>query len=439
MERCNLVWFDHDYRVSDHPALYAATKTGDAVVGITVIHPSTLKRHSHGFDMMSRTRQQALYDVLQELRRTLAKFNIAFFVMIDTYENAINRVQEVVRINNIFASEPRAYYENKWIQQCQESKLIKWSFHPGRALLVQEPWLSSIPDVFTSFRKELQQKATYRQSVPTPQPVPPLTVDIPDDIEQLNHNIKLSFALGEKAAKSRLQYYLYESNLVNQYKETRNGMLAFDDSSKLSFHLALGTLSATQVHEALHHYEKTVHKNDSTYWLRFELWWREFFHWQAQLDLNIYSKPQAHTSNPTLIQAWIDGETGFALVDAAMKELKATGYMSNRARQNVASFFVHYLKQNWRVGADYFASQLLDYDPSSNYLNWQYVAGVGHDPRDQRIFNVFKQGLQYDPDASYVTTWLPELQGLTSAQIYQFHAALHERGRPRPLVAMPFH
>ena len=439
MERCNLVWFDHDYRVHDHPALLAATKAGAKVLGIAVIHPSELKTHTHGFLAMSATRQQALHHVLNELTVTLLTYNIPLVVMIDTYENAMERVQQHVEILNIFASEPRGYLEDKRIRRLQENVSIPWSFHPGRALLIHEPWLSSIPDVFTSFRKELQQKATYRISVPKPQSTPMLDVTIVDDLNQLDHQLELPFALGEAEAIARLDYYLFERKLVNHYKETRNGMLSFDDSSKLSFHLAMGTLSATQVHETLKHYEKTIHKNDSTYWLRFELWWREFFHWQAHRNLNIYVKPQAHLPNPTMIQAWMTGETGFALVDAAMKELATTGYMSNRARQNVASFFVHYLKQDWRVGADYFASLLIDYDPSSNYLNWQYVAGVGHDPREYRIFNVYKQGLQYDPDALYVKAWLPELEGLSASQIYRYQSPdSQQRGRPKTIVSMPF-
>jgi len=395
--------------------------------------------HPQGFTVMSIKRQQALYLVLHELKDHLASRNIPLVVMIDTYENAINRALDLVDIQEIFASEPRGYLEEKRIRHVQETSSIPWSFYPGRALLIHEPWLSSLPDVFTSFRKQLQQQATYRSSVLDPKPTSPIHLTLSDELDRLSHQQDLSFTLGETAAQERLRYYLFETKLVNHYKETRNGMLAFDDSSKLSFHLATGSISATQVYEALQHYENTVHKNDSTYWLRFELWWREFFHWQAQRNLNIYRKPQIHHPNPTFIEAWMAGETGFALVDAAMKELATTGYMSNRARQNVASFFVHYLHQDWRVGADYFASQLLDYDPSSNYLNWQYVAGVGHDPRDHRIFNVTKQGLQYDPDGTYVKAWLPELQGLPAEQIYRHQSpVLQQRGRPAPIVSMPF-
>jgi deoxyribodipyrimidine photo-lyase len=150
-------------------------------------------------------------------------------------------------------------------------------------------------------------------------------------------------------------------------------------------------------------------------------------------------------TNEALIESWIQGHTGYPLVDAAMRELLATGYMSNRARQNVASFFVHYLKQDWRIGADYFASTLLDYDPSSNYLNWQYVAGVGNDPRDHRIFNVHKQGRDYDPQAAYVYHWVPELVNIPVALLYpkspltaSERQSLRACGYPDPIVRMPF-
>jgi len=288
MERCNLVWFDHDYRVSDHPALFAASQSGIAVIGLAVIHPSELKTHPQGFPFMSIKRQQALYLVLHELKDHLASRNIPLVVMIDTYENAINRVLDQVDIQEIFASEPRGYLEEKRIRHVQETSSIPWSFYPGRALLIHEPWLSSIPDVFTSFRKQLQQQAAYRTSVLDPKPTSPIHLTLSDELDHLSHQQDLSFTLGETAAKERLRYYLFETKLVNHYKETRNGMLSFDDSSKLSFHLAMGSISATQVHEALKQYEQIVHKNDSTYWLRFELWWREFFHWQAQQNLNIY-------------------------------------------------------------------------------------------------------------------------------------------------------
>ena len=101
-------------------------------------------------------------------------------------------------------------------------------------------------------------------------------------------------------------------------------------------------------------------------------------------------------------QAWCDGKTGIPFVDANMRELKLSGFMSNRGRQNVASFLVKDLGLDWRLGAEWFESQLLDHDVCSNYGNWNYSAGIGNDPRENRKFNMIKQGLDYDKDGEYI-------------------------------------
>ena len=108
-------------------------------------------------------------------------------------------------------------------------------------------------------------------------------------------------------------------------------------------------------------------------------------------------------------EAWRTGRTGVPFVDANMRELLVTGYMSNRGRQNVASFLVHDLGLPWTLGAEHFESHLVDHEPASNYGNWQYLAGVGNDPREDRVFNVIKQAGDYDAEADFVKTWCPEL------------------------------
>ena len=107
-----------------------------------------------------------------------------------------------------------------------------------------------------------------------------------------------------------------------------------------------------------------------------------------------------------VLQSWINGETGNDFIDANMLELRNTGFMSNRGRQNVASYFCHDLKQDWRIGAAYFEHQLIDYDVSSNWGNWAYIAGVGNDPRPNRYFNIDKQANDYDADKSYRKLWI---------------------------------
>ena len=103
------------------------------------------------------------------------------------------------------------------------------------------------------------------------------------------------------------------------------------------------------------------------------------------------------------------------LVDANMRELAATGFMSNRGRQVVASYLINDLQQDWRHGAAWFEEHLIDYDPASNWGNWAYLAGVGNDPRQNRVFNALRQARTYDPDAQYVTLWLPELRDVPQA------------------------
>lgn len=113
------------------------------------------------------------------------------------------------------------------------------------------------------------------------------------------------------------------------------------------------------------------------------------------------------------LQRWVRGQTGFPFVDASMRQLTRTGEMSNRCRQNVASFLTRTLGQDWRVGVEVFRALLLDHDAAINAENWAYVAGVGHDPRSQsRMFKTVTQGEKYDADGSFITHFIPQLAGL---------------------------
>jgi len=121
----------------------------------------------------------------------------------------------------------------------------------------------------------------------------------------------------------------------------------------------------------------------------------------------------------SLLQLWVEGRTGVPFIDANMRELRESGFMSNRGRQNVASFLVKDLKVNWQMGAEYFESLLIDYDPCSNWGNWNYIAGVGSDPRENRYFNILSQAKRYDPKGDYVKHWLPELSELPCEKIHR--------------------
>jgi deoxyribodipyrimidine photo-lyase len=232
----------------------------------------------------------------------------------------------------------------------------------------------------------------------------------------------LDFVGGESRALDRLEEYVWERDRLREYKETRNGLLGADYSSKLSAWLAVGCLSPRRVYEEVKRYEDERVANDSTYWLAFELRWRDFFAFQVAKHGATLFRPAGIRERYDLdprrddravadFRRWARAETGIPFVDANVRELNTTGYVSNRGRQNIASFLANDLGIDWRWGAAYFEDRLVDYDPASNYGNWAYVAGVGNDSRD-RSFDVLRQADRYDGDAEYVRHWLPELADL---------------------------
>ena len=188
--------------------------------------------------------------------------------------------------------------------------------------------------------------------------------------------------------------------------------MGIDFSTKLSPWLACGYVSARQAYDFLLNYEENINKNESTYWIFFELLWREYF----RLIFKKYGKKIFHKHglgfsegevdhSPENFELWREGKTSSNFINAGMKELNETGFLSNRMRQIVASFLVNELACDWRAGAAWFESQLIDYDVFSNQCNWAYIAGYGTDPRGGRHFNIHKQKATYDPNSLYQELW----------------------------------
>jgi deoxyribodipyrimidine photo-lyase len=177
--------------------------------------------------------------------------------------------------------------------------------------------------------------------------------------------------------------------------------------------LATGALSARQAWAAIRSFEAQHGATDSTYWIGFEMLWRDHFrwlhlkygerlYWQRGLsDAPLPTRPH----NARGFEHWRTGRTGHAFIDAGMRELNATGYSSNRMRQNLASFLIHDLRCDWRAGAAWFESQLIDFDVYNNQGNWLYLSGRGTDPRGSRRFNPDKQAHDYDADGAYRALW----------------------------------
>ena len=309
---------------------------------------------------------------------------------------------------------------------------------PFNKIRRNESQIPDVPDVYTEFRKSVENKAKVRPPFQAPASLPPLPSNIESDempcdinvfgslktnsVEPGSSSVNKSafpFKGGETTALDRLHEYLWGSNAIVTYKETRNGLVGTQYSTKFSPWLANGSLSPRYIYAQVKKFESSKVANQSTYWVIFELIWRDFFRFVCLKYGNkvfqaggIRGHNVAWKQDLSLFDRWRKGTTGVPFIDANMRELLETGWMSNRGRQNVASFLVKDLKLDWRLGAEWFESMLLDHDVCSNYGNWNYAAGIGNDPREDRKFNVIKQGLDYDPNGDFVKLWVPELSKL---------------------------
>jgi deoxyribodipyrimidine photo-lyase len=284
--------------------------------------------------------------------------------------------------------------------------------------------INNLPDTFTEFRKQVEKDSKIRSPFNIPSHLPSFPeIDAEGEIGVLEEFINstdskdprssFKFQGGESEGLKRLHDYIWKRRLISRYKNTRNGMIGESYSSKFSPWLAVGSLSPRQIYNEIKRFERSEVKNISTYWLIFELLWRDYFRFVAMKYGNkIFKKGgiknlhRNYSNDHSLFSRWLNGETGDDFVDANMIELNTTGYMSNRGRQNAASYLVHDLGIDWRWGAAYFESKLIDYDVCSNWGNWMYIAGVGNDPRPNRKFNTHFQAKKYDPNRKYRELWL---------------------------------
>ena len=427
--RKGVVWFRNDLRIRDNEALHRALEQSDIIYPVYVFDPRQFVLTDLGFTRYGGHRLRFLLESITALRNSLRQKGSDLIIRTGIPEMVLPEIMEMVGAQALFCSKESLTEEKEVALKLENTlgkKKIRMDTFWQHTLFHEEdvPWpIRQVPEVFTSFRKEAEKTVTVRDEFPVPAVIRGFTDidagDIPahNDLgityEEPDERQVIKFEGGEAAAWDRLNYYFWESDLLRNYKFTRNGLLGGDYSSKLSPWLSLGCISARSVYFEIKRYEEQRKKNISTYWLFFELLWRDFFRFMAKKHGNRIFLPGGFTGhvpeyaeNTELFEKWKHGETGEPFVDANMKELLLTGYMSNRGRQNTASYLMHDMGIKWTWGAQWFENRLIDYDASSNWLNWAYIAGVGNDPRDGRKFNIESQSLRYDPKGRYVSHWL---------------------------------
>jgi deoxyribodipyrimidine photo-lyase len=426
MKKIGIILFTSDLRLHDNTTLNQAIKENDLVIPLFCWDIEYMNQGQLGFPRLGTIRKGFLHKILQDLHGQLKQ--IGGYLLVKK-GNPIDVITEIIgefSIHKVYTKKQVGIEEKRQNDSIKKLLLTKGVdfeeyststvFHPS-----DMPFsISSIPEVFTKFRKIVEKEVEVRELIPTPTKIncPVLPKNWIESIEEENvisdgKSYSLPEMGGETSALYHLNWYLFEKQSILHYKETRNELLGLEFSSKLSPWLALGCLSPKFIYHEVKRFENAFLANDSTYWLIFELIWRDFFRFSFkkypieyyQLHGILGRSERKENRDFGIIESWIEGKTENNFVNAAMLELKSTGWMSNRMRQIVASYFIYDLDQDWRVGAAYFESQLIDYDVSSNWGNWAYIAGVGNDPRAGRKFNTDKQEEQYDRDKRYQNTW----------------------------------
>lgn len=414
MSKKGIYWFTTDLRLDDNPALKLAAEAMDQLIFIYCIDTPTRLSHLQVGHSLSENRQNFLRASLNDLNTQLKALG-QHLVVIENTSSKLNQLIEDHQITHIYINADHHILDStEWFKTKVRYPQINYHKVSNNRLfrLDQLPFeLSELPDSFSKFRRKAEKlKIDLPLSPPNYLP-PPMTDPLPWPQLGQASEAQTLFKGGEIEGVRHMQTY-FQSDLPSTYKQTRNGLDGMDYSTKFSPWLALGCLSARRIFHRLNQYEDEVVSNDSTYWIYFELLWREYFQWYAEKygeQMIAFSGIKDRSPNtsfyPERFQKWCQGTTPYPIVNACMRQLKATGYMSNRGRQLVASCFVHELSLDWRYGAAYMEQQLVDFDLGSNWGNWQYLAGVGADPRGHRQFDLNKQTQIYDPKQQFINRW----------------------------------
>ena len=427
--RTIVVWFKTDLRLHDNETLVKAIAQGDSIVPVYCFDESHFTNSEFGFQKTGSFRAQFLLESLIDLDNNLRKLGSGLLILNGAPEVEIPKIVSRFKASKVVAKREVAFEERQTESNVQEALFkLKCEFQTFSTSTLYHaedlPFtIKDIPDVFSNFRKKTEKEAVIRPSFESPSTIKspiieplklPTLLDLGLLFQKIDSRAALDFKGGESKAIERLNHYFFESKCISNYKETRNGLVGADYSSKFSAWLALGCISPRFIYQELKQYEAEFSANDSTYWLVFELLWRDYFRFMMKKHQSKFFQPtgiknigdRKVNNDIQKLQDWIEGTTGVDFVDANMIELKLTGFMSNRGRQNVASYLCNDLKLDWRLGAAYFEQQLIDYDVSSNWGNWAYLAAVGNDPRENRYFNIEKQAAIYDNKKSYRELWL---------------------------------
>lgn len=439
-----LVWFRQDLRVHDNPALYQAAQDGEVVA---VFIEAVKQRQQHH---ESSAKVGFIYDSLIELREELNALNIPLDIRTcDYFEDQLSLISDIAKEKDVSG----VYINNEYplnevlrdekLEKTLQAKGLKVNRFDGDLALEPNLVRNKQGDpykVFTPYKKAWIEKHKTAPIQPVAKPQKQknkLNEQITDDFSK-DYRSDI-WSAGEAAAHEKLEKFLHH---VDRYKDKRD-IPSIAGTSMLSPYLAIGAISAKQcIHALLRHYEGDEAKLYGDTWFS-ELVWREFYR-QVLIDNPNLAKHKAFNQDAKevwvgereLFEAWKEGQTGFPIIDAAMRQLNQTGWMHNRLRMNAAMFLNKLCLVDWRWGERYFMQTLIDGDFASNNGGWQWCSSTGADGAPYfRIMSPLSQSKRFDDNGDFIRKLVPELKGLDKKSIHEpTQEQRKEAGYPEPII-----
>ena len=465
-----IVWLRNDQRLIDNPILAEAVKIKEPTILLYCFDPRHYENtDQYNFKKCGVYRSKFLTESIKDLRKNLENINASLLVAMEKPEIIIPKLMKNDLESTILVQHESAYEEYEVEKNVHKKILEKGNgilktfrgnnlYHKDDLPYADD--LSDMGDVYTPFKNKLEKFVDIRETFPTPKKNELICINEADLKEEgIIDSNSCSYSLlpneemlgfekgsfenagvsqsqgvmlfngGESAALDRVQKWMWDDDKLKEYFEIRNGMLGEGYSTKLSPYLGLGNISPKWIRNECKRYENVRNiENKSTYWVVWELTCRDYFHYHMEKygkkaffrnGMKNIKRPWTSDKGNVMLDRWLSGTTGMPLVDANMRELAATGWMSNRGRQNVASYLALDMSIDWRAGAEWFESMLIDHDVNSNYGNWNAMAGLTGGRINR--FNIVKQSKDYDPDGEYIKKWCPELKDVPVPLCFEPH------------------
>ncbi len=453
-----LFWHRRDLRISDNTGLATARQRSSKVVGVFCLDPNILQR-----DDVAAVRVTYMIGCLQSLQQRYAEAGSELLILQAEPTQAIPALAEALHAKSVFWNwdvEPYSqardrqviaalqakgisFLENNWDQLLQSPEGIRSG--GGQPYTVYTPfWRNWVSRPMAKPAETLQNAEgltdTERESAKKAGVIHlPTAKDL-----GFNWDGEMVIAPGETAAQERLDEF--SAQAINEYQQQRN-FPQVNGTSQLSAALKFGAIGIRTVWQATIAAQENSRSDETTAGIRTwqqELAWREFYQHAmynfpelADGAFRATFKNFNWETNEEHFQAWCEGKTGYPIVDAAMRQMNELGWMHNRCRMIVASFFTKDLLLNPQLGEKYFYQRLIDGDLSANNGGWQWSASSGMDPKPVRIFNPASQSQKFDPEAEYIRQWLPELRSVDTEYLVTGNIPDDERDRcgyPAPIV-----